>query len=124
MRDFFFEGGFGMYPTAFFGLASLLLAAFYALRPTARLLPLIAGLGGASLLAGMLGLVMGLKATIAGINGAPTLAADQAGRIGLAGFSESSNNLLLALVLTILVALALGVGGFRARSTTPAPSVS
>ncbi len=115
MRQFFLEGGFVMFPTAFFGTGSLLLALFYALRPTGRLLPLIGALGGASLLAGVVGMVMGLKATIAGITGTPDLPPETARMIGLVGFSESSNNLLLALGLTVLVALALGVGGFRAR---------
>lgn len=124
MREFFLDGGVGMFPTMIFGLAALVLAGVYAAQPRARLVPLISGLGGASLLAGTLGTVLGFKATVAAIVGTPSIADDQLKLIALAGASESVNNLLLALGLTTLVALALGLGGFRARMITPAPSVS
>lgn len=115
MGEFFKEGGFGMYPTALFGLSSLVLAAFYAVKPVARLLPLVKGLGAASLLAGVLGTTMGIKATVMAIAGSPEIAPDKLPIIALAGLGESVNNLILALVLTVLVALAVGVGGFRAK---------
>ena len=115
MGEFFKEGGFGMSPTALFGLCSLVLAAFYAVKPIARLLPLVKGLGVASLLAGVLGTTMGIKATVMAIAGATDLPADRMPIIALAGLGESVNNLILALVLTVLVALAVGVGGFRAK---------
>lgn len=104
-----------MYPTALLGLGSLLLAALYALKPSARLLPLVVSTGAAALLAGALGTVLGLKATVAAVSGERALAAGQLPRLALAGFSESANNLLLALSLCVLVALAVGVGGYRAR---------
>jgi hypothetical protein len=121
MREFFNEGGFGMYPTAFFGITALLLSVWYAFKPMARLLPLVRGLGAAALLAGVLGTVLGIKATIAGILGSPEIQTDQIGKIALAGLYESSNNLVLALVLTVLVVLAIGVGGFRSREV-PIPT--
>ena len=115
MADFFREGGFGMYPTALFGLTSLLLAVFYAFKPVPRLLPLVKGLGVAALLAGLLGTTMGIKATVTAIVGAPDLAPERMPLIAMAGVGESINNLVLALVLTVLVALAVGIGGFRSR---------
>jgi hypothetical protein len=115
MHTFFTEGGVGMYPTALFGSASVALGLIYAWRPDARLVSLIAGLGCAALLAGALGMVLGLKATAAGILSDPAIAGDQVRTIAMAGAAESSNNLVLALVLTTMVALALGLGGFRSR---------
>lgn len=120
MREFFHEGGFGMYPTAFFGITSLALAAWYAIRPLPRLLPLVKGLGVASLLAGVLGTTMGIKATVTAIVASPELAPDRMPFIALAGLGESINNLVLALVLTVMVALAVGVGGFRSREPVKA----
>lgn len=122
MGQFFREGGFGMYPTALFGLSALVLSAWYAIRPLPRLLPLVKGLGAAALLAGLLGTTMGIKATVTAIAASPELAPDRMPLIAMAGVGESINNLVLALVLTVLVALAVGVGGFRARPTD-VPSV-
>jgi hypothetical protein len=115
MQQFFLEGGVGMLPTALFGLASLALAVGYAVRPQPRLFPLVAGSGAAALLAGALGMMLGFKATVSAIVGRPPAAPEQVQLITLAGLYESANNLVLALALTTLVALALGVGGFRAR---------
>jgi hypothetical protein len=120
MREFFHEGGFGMYPTALFGIISLILAVWYAWKPSARMLPLVRGLGAAALLAGVLGTVMGIKSTIAGIMGTAELAGERLGVVALAGLYESSNNLVLALVLVVFVVLAVGVGGFRSREPVAA----
>jgi hypothetical protein len=118
MFNFFHEGGFGMYPTAVFGLAALVLAVVGAAKGAARLLPLTYGLAAAALTAGMLGTVMGLKATAGALASDPSIAPGQLALIAFAGASESSNNLVLALALTTVVALVLGFGGFRTRLTT------
>lgn len=113
LQGFFMEGGFGMWPTLLFGTLALALALRYAVKPKAELFPLVTGLGAAALLAGCLGMVMGLKATASAVAGHPELEAP--GRLALAGFSESANNLVLALVLCTLVVLTLGVGAYRSR---------
>ena len=66
-----------MYPTAFFGITSLALAAWYAIAPLPRLLPLVKGLGVASLLAGVLGTTMGIKATVTALVASPDLPPDR-----------------------------------------------
>jgi hypothetical protein len=113
MGQFFHEGGFGMFPTALFGVVSLGLALAFAVKPNVRLFPLVLGTGAASLFAGGLGMLMGLKATAMAIATHDSPAGPAV--IAMAGASESANNLVLALALLVCVALALGIGGFRAR---------
>lgn len=113
MLQFFLEGGAGMLPTAVLGVAALVLSSVYAARPRSRLVPLIASTGAASLLAGALGMFIGVQTTIAAVTGPSAPLPDRVPMIALAGVSESANNMVLALALVTLAALALGVGGFR-----------
>ncbi len=115
MREFFSEGGFPMVPIAILGLASLALAAWYAVKPNARMLPLVRATASAALLAGVLGTVLGVKETLRAITGTPALVGENMSRIAMAGLAESSNNLVLALVLVVMAVLAVGVGGYRSK---------
>ena len=120
MNQFFAEGGAGMFPTALLGLVSLGLAVAYAVRPAPKLFPLVAGFGAAALLAGGLGMMLGLKSTVFALVARP-VASEQVQLVALQGLAEAANNLVLALALTCLVALTLGAGGFRARQLRASP---
>jgi len=120
MQQFFLEGGAGMFPTAAFGFASLVLSCLYAARPQPRLVPLVASTGAAALLAGALGMFIGFQTTIAAVIGPRAPAPERVQLVTLAGLSESANNLVLALGLVTFAALALGVGGFRSAGAPAA----
>lgn len=108
----FHEGGWGMWPTLVLGTLALALAVRNAASPKPATMPLIVGLGAATLLAGALGVVTGLVATVRTVQRLPV--ADQAST-ALVGVGESLMNAVLALLLATLVALAAGVGGYRQR---------
>ncbi len=112
MVRFFLEGGMGMYPVALFGFAFVAIAVLHALRPDRRLSQLVVSSGALTLGAGVLGTTMGINTTMRYVQGAP--ASDQFG-IACAGIAESSHDLVLAMVLFTIGALAASVAGFRAR---------
>lgn len=115
MINAFVEGGAGMIPTLAFGLLLLGVAVRYAVRPEARLVPLLASLGVLTLVAGMLGFVMGLITTLHAIAKVPP----EQHWLALVGVGESLQNVALALSLGALAALATSVGTFRlARAAT------
>ena len=100
--EFFRDGGWGMYPTAICGFALLASGFLYLLRPESRYTPLVFCLGFMTLIAGVLGMLTSLITTFRYLqNVAP---ADQL-KIGALGFAESTNNMVLALILTFLAAL-------------------
>jgi hypothetical protein len=109
MTEIFRNGGFGMYPTALFGLLLLAAAARYAIRPHRRWVPLQISLGILTMATGAASFVAGLINT--------TVSMDQvrgrAGIIGAIGVGESLNNIALALALVALAAMATTVGAVR-----------
>jgi hypothetical protein len=109
----FQEGGWGMWPTLFFGAIALALAVRHAVAPKKELLPLIIGIGSATIFSGWLGMTVGVMTTIRYVRGAPP--PDQS-VITMIGVGESLQNVALALVLAILIALATGLGSWRARA--------
>jgi hypothetical protein len=109
MLEIFRNGGFGMYPTALFGLLLLAVAARYAVRPESRWIPLQIALGIVTLSVGAASFVGGLIATTTHLE----QTGDRAGIIGAVGFGESLNNVALALVLIALAAMATTVGVAR-----------
>lgn len=109
MLEIFRNGGFGMYPTALFGLLSLAVAARYAVRPESRWIPLQISLGIVTLLVGSTSFVGGLIATTTHLE----QTGDRAGVIGAVGFGESLNNVALALALVAVAAMATTVGVAR-----------
>src|SRR5438034_1027744 len=111
MREFFTEGGFGMYPTLGFGLLMIAVGAFYAARPERRFVPLLVALGVLTLAGGSLGFVTGvMKSFTAAADYQPR---DMAGALAMKGTAESLCNLALALILTVFSAIAASLGAWR-----------
>lgn len=116
MIEIFKNGGFGMFPTALFGLILLAVSARYAVRPDKRMVPLQLALGILTLATGALGFVTGLITTTKHLWELP---ADRMGLVAAVGFGESLHNLALAFALVALGALAACVGAARiARKPT------
>jgi hypothetical protein len=110
MIESFRMGGWGMYPTALFGLLLLMVAVRYAIRPDARTIPLQIALGIVTLTTGLLGFVTGLIATTTHLSG---VAPPKLIPIAAAGFGESLTNVGLALAMIAFAALAVCVGAIR-----------
>jgi hypothetical protein len=110
----FHEGGWGMYPTLFFGLLALGVAALYAVRPEGRFVPLVVSTSLLTLVSGVLGFVRGVSASFTHI----TEATDRA--VAMVGAGESAHNVTLALIFVALVLVATTIGATRtARRATP-----
>lgn len=107
--EWFREGGWGMFPTALFGLVMLGVAARYALRPERRFVPLLLGLGVVTLSSGALGFVTGLITTFRYVGGVP----EGQRWIALVGIGESLVNVAFALCFIVLASLAASAGALR-----------
>ena len=114
MLEAFRNGGWGMFPTALFGVVCLVVAARYALRPDPRWIPLQLALGMVTVLTGCLGFVAGLITTTNHLHEVPE---SQVPLIGALGFGESLHNVALSLILVVRAALCTSVGVVR---STPA----
>lgn len=110
MIESFRMGGWGMYPTAFFGFILLAVAIRYATRPDARYIPLQIALGIVTVTTGMLGFVTGLIATTTNLSG---VAPPKLIPIAAAGFGESLANVGLSLAFIAVAALAACFGTLR-----------
>src|SRR5512140_3457101 len=99
IQEAFHLGGWGMWPTFFFGVALLGAAAWYGARPARRLVPL--------LMSGALGFVTGVVRSFTAI--------EYAGQehLALIGVGESLHNVAWALVLVMVAMLPVAVGAFR-----------
>jgi hypothetical protein len=106
MIEIFKNGGFGMFPTALFGLVLLAVSARYAVRPDKPMVPLQLALGILTLATGALGFVTGLITTTKHLWELP---ADRMGLVAAVGLGESLHNL----ALVALGALAACVGAAR-----------
>ncbi|MFL5348273.1 MAG: hypothetical protein ACJ8AT_26055 [Hyalangium sp.] len=117
MKEAFIAGGFGMYPTLLAGLALLIASIQYARRPERRYVPLLLSLGIFTLLAGSLGFITGVMTCLRywGPEGShdPMVIA--------LGIEESLNNVVLALLLSVISTLFASVGAWRlSRQLQPA----
>ncbi|MCC6750055.1 MAG: hypothetical protein IT371_20485 [Deltaproteobacteria bacterium] len=113
MHEVFRVGGFGMWPTLFFGLLLLGVAGWYAARPERRFMPLLVSAGLMTLLSGLLGFSMGLVNSLLHLG---KVNPDDR-YIWLIGLGESLYNVVFALVFLMLAAIAASVGAWRlARS--------
>jgi hypothetical protein len=115
MGEAFYLGGWGMYPTAVFGLLLIGVAIRYAVKPEARFIPLQITLGLLTFFAGTLGFVTGLIASfshLGEVQGANSY-------IPLIGAAESLHNVALALALVITAVLATSVGAARIARGEP-----
>jgi hypothetical protein len=116
MAEAFKNGGWGMIPTALFGIMLVLAAARYAMSPEKRLVPLQVTLGVLTLASGGLGFVTGLIKSLQYMAQMP----DDKRWIWLVGMGESMNNLALAFGLIALAAIAASIGALRVSRTAAA----
>ena len=107
MLDDFDAGGRRMYPTLFFGLLALAVAALYAVRPERRFVPLVVSTSLLTLVAGVLGFMRGVSASFQHV----TEVEDRA--LAMVGVGESAHNVTLALVFVALVLVATTIGSVR-----------
>jgi hypothetical protein len=101
-----------MWPVTLFGFGFVAVAVLHALRPDRKLGQLVISLGAMTLGAGLLGTTMGINTTMRFL---PTAPAAEQFNIACAGIAESSNDLILAMVLFVIGALAASVAGVRVR---------
>lgn len=109
MTQMFHLGGPLMWPVFFLGLLSIAAALRYALWPERRYVPLVAALGVSTLLLGMLGFASGVAVSFLAIG---KVGPDERW-ISVLGVGESLSNVVLALALAALAALAVTVGTWR-----------
>jgi len=105
--NFWTQGGFGMYPTAFWGFLLLLYAGLYLLRPQERFLRAVAILAFMTLASGMLGTAIGVMTAF---RYAATVAPELAARSACYGSAMSLHVVVLALILVILGGIVTAVG--------------
>ncbi len=105
------SGGWGMFPTLFFGVLSLAAAALFSVRPERRFIPLVVSSTLLTLAAGALGFVMGVIRSFEAILGAPDRA------MAMVGVAESGYCLALALVFAVLTLIATTLGSARIANT-------
>ena len=108
--NFWTEGGFGMYPVAFWGFLLLLYAGFYVLRPQERYLRAVAILAFMTLASGALGTIMGLMIAF---RYAAAVAPELAAQSAALGASEAIHVVLLALLLVNIGGIITGIGSRR-----------
>lgn len=116
MREMFYIGGFGMYPTALFGLLLIGVSIRYAIKPEARFVPLQITLGLLTFFAGCLGFVTGLITSFTHLPELPP--GDNAKWIPYVGAGESLANVALALALVIMAVIAASIGAARIAAGT------
>jgi hypothetical protein len=108
--NFWTQGGFGMYPTIFWGFLLLVYAGLYVLRPGERYLRAVAILAFMTLASGMLGTAIGVMAAF---RYAATVAPELAARSACYGASEALHVVVLALILVIVGGMVTGAGSRR-----------
>ncbi len=115
MSEAFHMGGWGMYPTAFFGLLLVAAAIRYAMSPERRFVPIQVSLAIVTLASGGLGFVTGMIKSALAIEGA----GPDKRWIWVLGMGESLNNVALAFALLTLAGLAASVGALRLARAVP-----
>jgi hypothetical protein len=111
MIEFYRLAGVGIWPVTVFGLVTLYAAARYAWRAAPERLALALGGGALTLLAGVLGSVVGFQSAVEAANGEPSMIPV----IAMAGAREALNNLVLALVLVMLACMVATAGAWRSE---------
>jgi hypothetical protein len=116
MLEAFRMGGWGMYPTLFFGMLFTGAAVAYARSPERRRVLLLGMLSLLTFVSGVLGFVTGLIVTLS--YGAED---PEPGKVIVMGTAESLHNVGLALALMVLGGAVASIGAFRASRGKPEP---
>ena len=116
MGEAFKMGGWGMFPTAIFGVLLVAAAIRYAVTPERRFVPLQVSLGILTLSAGGLGFVTGLIKSFMAMEGV----GEDKRWLWLLGAGESLHNVALALILMTFAGIAASVGAMRIARTQAA----
>jgi hypothetical protein len=106
----FQDGGWGMFPTLFFGLVLLAAAVKYAVTPERRFVPLLVALNGLTLASGGLGFVSGVITTANALAESNMV---QPTNISFFGVGESLNNVAFALIFVVVGAMAATLGAWK-----------
>lgn len=109
--NFYFEGGFGMYPTTIFGILLVAAAVVYLLRLKRDFARLILSLGLLTLVSGALGSGMGIINTFHYLQ---RVAPAEQFKLAALGCAESLNNMVLALIFLAFALLLVCIGSVRA----------
>ncbi len=109
-HNFWTQGGFGMYPTTFWGFLLLLYAGLYFLRPQYRFLRAVAILACMTLATGAFGTAIGFMTAF---RYAATVAPELAARSACYGAAMSIHVVVLALLLVIISGIITGAGSRR-----------
>ena len=117
MAEAFRLGGWGMYPTLFFGVLFLGTAIWYAVNPERRRLLLPGVMSIVTMAAGSLGFFTGVLTTLNAAGELPNGV-----QIAMIGVAESLNNLCFALAWVVMSGLVVAVGAFRAGRQSPEPA--
>ncbi len=120
MSEAFIAGGWGMYPTLLAGLALLGTSLRYASRPESRYIPLMLTLGLFTLFAGGLGFITGIM-NLLGAYAGPL--ASQGSSVLYIGIQEALHNIALALLMTMVSAIAASIGARRLARQTQAAAI-
>ena len=109
-NNFWTQGGFGMYPTMFWGFLLLVYAGRYVLRPQERFLRAVAVLAFMTLASGAFGTAVGFMAAF---RYAATVAPELAARSACYGSAMALHVVVLALILVILGGIVTAAGSRR-----------
>jgi len=108
--NFWAQGGFGMYPVAFWGFLLLVYGGFYVLRPQERYLRSVAILAFMTLASGLLGTSVGIMTAF---RYAATVAPELAARSACYGSGMALHVLVLSLFLVIFGGMLTAIGSRR-----------
>ena len=117
-ENFWEAGGFGMYPTAIFGVLLIAASVGFAVFPERRFVPLVVSLSVVAVGSGLLGCTAGFITTFRYIQGVPEA---KQHAITLMGISESLNNVALAFGFLVLATLVASGGALRLALTSRRP---
>jgi hypothetical protein len=111
MQEAFHHGGWGMFPTLFFGVILNVAAIQFARQANRPRLRLIKSLGLLTVLAGMLGFTAGCIKSFTSLG---SYEGSDGHIAALIGVGESANNLGLAMAMLVIAAIAVSIGVARA----------
>lgn len=120
MIEFFTDGGFGMWPILFMGLACLAASALYAYKPEARRLGFIVAMGLATLFATIGATVMDVGTVCHAVANDPRFADKDKPAIFLQGMRESTRPGVFGTTVLSVAALLVAAGMSRRPRETAA----